>query len=167
MNSLDSLKARLEERLKGSRVLNEVESLSGQAWAGSLWRRIAAVLIDAALVWLAALLAQMGINYLGTIAPCSAGCFTWNAQDCCLGNTTTVVQVLVLALIVWCGGYVSVRCRSGSPGIFQHSALLTVVLLISFGFVFVNTGLTPLGVTVVETVLFLASFYGYKVAVQS
>lgn len=149
----------LTAKLGVPRVKAEVNDLYGQAVVGTLLRTFFAAIRDAALISLTLAGADAAVK-VALENDCSSGCFKFGAPSCCLTPIAIILRLLLVSVICYWGGFISTRYRSTSK--FQHSALVSTLIILSLTAALIETPL-PLWLTCIfAAVAFISSYRGYR-----
>lgn len=152
--SLDDIRQKLEQRIKDSRVSGEMQSISGQFFAGTIWKVIlkTAGCALATVVVMRVLVAQF--------PACTQSCFFFTAADPCLEATSTFTAIGLILALSFVSSLISTKLFGLNE--FQISAFTSTFILLAVGASLLSASVPLLFAGGVFAALFLALFAGYR-----
>ena len=165
-NHFKQKKKELYEALAQTRIGHEGENLMGQVFGGWIYQTVLHAALDALVIAIVVLAVHFAVIHFFPQIGCALWC-NLDAEEvrCCAYDPTVI---LYLASLFAAALVAKLFCIHGlTTGVFRHSALSDVLLLLVTINILYSRGVSVLVVSGVTILLFLALFCGYRLGLKT
>lgn len=154
MTELEDLKSKLLEKIRASRVSDEVQGLSGHFFAGTVWQMLGRAAVGAiSILFLFWIVAELSPG-------CTKSCLIDYPGICCWSTPQSLFSFFGLIFIAFSGSFVTTKLSREDH--FKNSALVSTFVLMVFLAVSLSASVSLTFTAIFCFAIFLALFYGYR-----